>query len=79
MYKYIKTVLLKVEVNTQMRRDKKMSYSNDIFTGLFFISSLKISVSLLRIQMDRLKYFDRDDLQLCFPILQREGNNYENQ
>lgn len=46
---------------------------------VFFISSLKISVSLLRIQMDRLKYFDRDDLQLCFPILQREGNNYENQ
>lgn len=36
MYKYIKTVLLKVEVNTQMRRDKKMSYSNDIFTGRFF-------------------------------------------
>lgn len=53
MYKYIKTVLLKVEVNVQMRRDKKMSYSNDIFTGCCFISSLKISVSVLRIPMDR--------------------------
>lgn len=61
LYKYIITVLLKLEVNTQMHTEK-MSYCNDIFTGCCFISSLKTSVNVLRIEMDRQKYFDRDDL-----------------
>lgn len=71
MYKYIITDLLKLEVNTQMYTGK-MSYCNDIFTGCWFISSLKTSVGVLRIQMDKQKNFDTDDCDY-FPTLFSKG------